>query len=270
MRVERFSGSNIPDALQKLRASMGEEALVLRTATSGPGAEVVAVSADELERFRSLLRPDVPRRAPGRRGRVIALVGPTGSGKTTTAAKLALSEDAFAWGRVGLVSLDTYKIGAFDQIQTYADVGGLTLEVLEHRRDVIGALGRLQRCDVVIVDTPGRAPTTRATEQGWRETLKALKPDETHLVLSAGLRMHLADAVLGHYADLEPTHLLLTKLDEIPDEDGVAQLADRIGLPTRWVADGQAVPDDLHAAPERLVTAALRGYAGDRFVEAAG
>lgn len=270
MRVERFIGPDVPEALQRLRGALGDDALVLRTTNHARGVEVVATTSDEVNRFRATLRSDTTARTPGRRSRVIALVGPTGAGKTTTAAKLALAESAFGWGRVGLVSLDTYKIGAFAQIQTYADVAGLALEVLERPGEVAGAMTRLQRCDVVIVDTPGRAPNTSATEQAWRETLRALQPDETHLVLAAGVRLHVADAVAAHYADVEPTHLLLTKLDEVPGEAGVAQLADRVGLPMRWVADGQSVPDDLHAAPERIVTAALRGDVGDWVVEAAG
>ena len=270
MRVERFTGPSVPDALQRLRKALGDDALVLRTTTRPGGVEVVATTSDELNRFRSALQSNGTPRTSGRRSRVIALVGPTGSGKTTTAAKLALAEQAFGWGRVGLISLDTYKIGAYDQIQTYADVAGLALEVLEGPADAAGALSRLERCDVVIVDTPGRAPTSNATEQAWRETLRALSPDETHLVLSAGVRLHVADAVRAHYADVEPTHLLLTKLDEVPGEAGVAQLADRVGHPTRWLTDGQAVPDDLHAAPDRLVSSALQGDTGDWLAEAAG
>ena len=270
MRVERFTAPTVPEALGHLRTALGDDALVLRTTNGANGVEVVATTSEELSRFRTALKSDATPRTEGRRSRVIALVGPTGSGKTTTAAKLALAESGFGWGRVGLISLDTYKIGAYDQIQTYADVAGLSLEVLERPGDAAGALSRLQRCDVIVVDTPGRAPNSNASEQAWRETLWALAPDETHLVLSAGVRLHVADAVMGHYAEIAPTHLLLTKLDEVPDEAGVAQLADRVGLPTRWITDGQAVPDDLHGAPDRLVSSALRGDAGDWVLEAAG
>jgi flagellar biosynthesis protein FlhF len=270
MRVERFAAATVSEALGHLRTALGDDALVLRTKNVPGGVEIVATTSEELSRFRMAVKPEATPRTAGRRSRVIALVGPTGSGKTTTAAKLALLERAFGWGRVGLISLDTYKIGAYDQIQTYADVAGLPLEVLERPGDAAAALSRLQRCDVILVDTPGRAPNTTASEQAWRETLRALAPDETHLVLSAGVRLHVADAVMGHYADIAPTHLLLTKLDEVPDEAGVAQLADRVGLPARWVTDGQEVPDDLHGAPDRLVESALRGDAGDWMLGAAG
>jgi len=257
MRISSFAGKNVPEALDRIRADLGEDALVLHTRTGLEGVEVAATTESEVRRFGDALRsPPIQGRA-GRRSRVIALVGPTGSGKTTTAAKLALSDGAFAGSRVGIISLDTYKIGAFDQIQTYADLGGLPLEVLSDAREVPAAIARLGRCDVIIVDTPGRTPRASATESSWRATLAAIQPDEVHLVLSGAVRDQVADGVVAHFAELGLTHVLLTKLDEIPGEDGVAQLAGRIRLAARWITDGQNVPDDLHAAPDRLVSAAL-------------
>lgn len=245
------------EALARLRAELGDDALVLHTHTRSGEVEVVATTNSEMERFGAALESPPPRRKSGRRSRVVALVGPTGSGKTTTAAKLALSDLAFGGSRVGLVSLDTYKIGAFDQIQTYADLADLPLDVLSDPKEARAALTRLSTCDVVLVDTPGRTPKATPSESGWRATLGALEPDEVHLVLSAGIRDHVADGFRQHYSDLGVTHLLLTKLDEVPDEIGVARLADRMNLPTRWLTDGQVVPDDIDTAPDRLLASAL-------------
>jgi flagellar biosynthesis protein FlhF len=257
MRLERFHGRDVSEALAKVRADLGENALVLHTHSRPGGLEIVATTDAELERFSASLRSPSPPRRRARRSHIVALVGPTGSGKTTTAAKLALSDLAFGGGRVGLVSLDTYKIGAFDQIQIYADLAELPLEVLTEPGEARDALQRLATCDVIVVDTPGRAPGGTPSERGWRDVLKALEPDEVHFVLSAGVRDRVADGLRENYADLGLTHLLLTKLDEVPGEVGVGQLADRLGLPARWVTDGQIVPDDLDGAPERLLAAAL-------------
>ena len=184
---------------------------------------------------------------------ILLVTGPTGSGKTTTLAKLALGERAFGSGTVGVISLDTFRIGAVEQIQTYADLAGFPLEVLSDPAEVPGALRRLRGCDTVLVDTPGRGPRESADELAWRRVLQQLRPDEVHLVLPAGLRFEVAAGLRQFYAPLSPTHLLLTKLDEVPWEEGVAQLADGVGLPTRWVSDGQDVPTDLHEAASRLV-----------------
>lgn len=268
MRVERIEGHEMTAVLRRLRDRLGDDALVLRTNRTATGLEVVATTPAELERYEATLRAEGVVREPGRRSRVIALVGPTGSGKTTTAAKLALSDAAFAGGRIGLISLDTYKIGAFDQIQTYADLGGFVLEVLADPAEVPNAAARLSRCDWIIVDTPGRTPAATAGERAWRTVLAKLQPDEVHLVLPATVRFDIASAVRSHYAELGLTHLLLTKVDEVPGEAGVAQLAGHLELPTRWLADGQGVPDDLHLAPERLVRCALAGRLAEHPAEA--
>jgi flagellar biosynthesis protein FlhF len=257
MRLDRFRGRDVTEALERVREGLGDDALVLHT-HSRPGAiEVVATTEAEMERFGARLESPPPKRKAGRRSRVVALVGPTGSGKTTTAAKLALGDLAFGGSRVGLISLDTYKIGAYDQIQIYADLADLPLEVLTEPAECAAALARLSTCDVIVVDTPGRGPAATPRERGWRTVLASLQPDEVHYVISAGVRERVALGLRDQYADLGLTHVLLTKLDEVGAEIGVARLADRLELPARWVTDGQDVPDDLEAAPQRLLSTAL-------------
>lgn len=254
MRIETFRAARSRQALEAIREHLGDEAVVLRTRRVGDELRMQATTARELEAFQEKLRP-APPAGPrfGRPFRMVALVGPTGSGKTTTLAKLALGERAFGGTSVGVISLDTFRIGAVEQIQTYADLAGFPLEVLSDPAEVPGALKRLRGCDTVLVDTPGRGPRESADELAWRRVLQLLRPDEVHLVLPAGLRFEVAAGMRQFYAPLSPTHLLLTKLDEVPWEEGVAQLADGVGLPTRWVSDGQDVPTDLHEACARLV-----------------
>lgn len=267
MRVERFAAIDVGRALDLIRARLGEDALVLSTVSRAGGVEVVATTEDAVRRFEMTIRRPSVGRLQKRRSRVIALIGPTGSGKSTTAAKLALSDVAFGGSRVGLITMDNYKIGAFDQIQTYADLADLPLEMVSDPREVRGALARLDDCDVIIIDTPGRAPSATAAERAWRDAVLAADPDEVHLVVSACVRVDVAEAVMAHFSDLAPTHALLTKLDEDPGESGVASVVSSLGLPTRWVADGQLVPEHLHSAPERLMDAALGRRAEARRIE---
>jgi flagellar biosynthesis protein FlhF len=186
---------------------------------------------------------------------VIALVGPTGAGKTTTAAKIALSPHAFGSRKVGLLTLDTYRVGAIEQIRTYADVAGMPLEVVYQAREVRDALSRLARCEVIVVDTPGRGPRAANDEMEWREVLAAIAPDETHLVVPASVSFDFASHVRTTYEPTGVTHSLITKLDELPGEAYAVALADRLGLPARWVADGQEVPVDLRGAVQRILHA---------------
>jgi flagellar biosynthesis protein FlhF len=179
-------------------------------------------------------------------------VGPTGAGKTTTAIKLAVHPDMLGTApHVGFITLDTYRAGAVAQLETYAQVAGIPLEVVYEAADVAPALARLADCDVVIVDTPGRGPKEDGDGE-WRAVLDALAPDEVHLVMPATMRADVAEAVRD---TVGASHLVITKLDEVPGESGVTELAARIDLPVRWVADGQAIPADLAAGVPRLIHA---------------
>jgi flagellar biosynthesis protein FlhF len=263
MKPQLFSGSDLADVIRATTAALGEDAAIIHTRTlrgpAGRRVEVLAVRGEEVERFRKRLEPGalptLPARSDGSplRPLRVALVGPTGAGKTTTAVKLALSPSAFGSRAVGLLTLDTFRVGALEQIQTYADVAGLPLEVVYRAREIAGAMERLAHCEVVLIDTPGRGPRAASEESEWREILRSIRPDEVHLVLPATLRVDVAESMCDAYEHAGVTHLLLTKLDEVPGETGVVELAGRMGLRSRWVADGQEVPADLRVAIPRLL-----------------
>src|SRR5690606_7018010 len=152
MRTESFRGRDLNGVLHEVRTRLGDDALILRTHwTKGRASrivEVVAARRDEVDAFRR--RISAPGRAAARRSRsgkhVVALVGPTGAGKTTTAAKLALHPHAFGSRRPGLITLDTYRVAALEQIQMYADIAGLPCEAVYDASDLPGALERLSGC----------------------------------------------------------------------------------------------------------------------------
>jgi flagellar biosynthesis protein FlhF len=181
---------------------------------------------------------------------VVALVGPTGAGKTTTIAKLANHPQAFGGQRVGMLCLDTYRIGGVEQSRQYAELAKLPFEVVWEAKDIARAMRRMRDCAVVLVDTPGRGPRAAADLRETQERLLAIMPDEVHLVLPAGLQRSLARRVVSVHLPLGVTHLLATKLDEYPDERGLFELARQFGLPMRWITDGQEVPRDLQVAPQ--------------------
>lgn len=268
MLLETFRGRDLSEAMAQLRARHGDDALILRTRTRRERGEmvveVVATTSHELESFRARLERAPTRIASaggGERPYVVALVGPTGAGKTTSTIKLALHPEAFGGRRVGLITLDTYRVGALEQLQTYAEIANLPLEVVYSAADLPGAMERLKGAEVILVDTPGRGPTSPEAP-AWRNLLRGLRPDEVHLVLPAGVRSEVALWAREHFTLCGPTHTLLTKLDEVPGEVGVAELADELGLPARWVTTGQEVPLDLHAAAPRLIAALCRDGSG--------
>lgn len=264
--LERFLGADLSNVADRARRSFGDDVMILHTRMVRDGGvpmvEVMAASATSLERVRSRIEaaPFPSFKKPNGRPYCIALVGPTGAGKTTTAAKLAVKKGAFGAARVGLITIDTYRVGGMEQLNTYADLADVPFEVVYDVSEVDATLKRLSACDVVIIDTPGRSPAASELTERWRSLLDAFQPDEVHLVVPATLRADLALHTARAYGTTREhrgaTHVLLTKLDEVPRETGIADLAMSLELPTRWIADGQDVPTDLKPGASRI----LRGY----------
>ncbi len=277
MRSELFSGSNLRDVFDHARAALGEDVVILRTDVSRrDGAstfQVVAAPADEVEGLRRRLDGPAQGRRRGPFGRgdigplVVALVGPTGVGKTTTVAKLALAAAGFRRQTVGVLTLDTFRVGALEQISELTGLADLALEVAYEPADVPRALARLDRCDVVVVDTPGRSPRSERINAKWRAMLQAASPDEVHLMIPAALRPSLLAPLCAEYASCHPTHALFAKADELGDDDLLLELTGLAELPVRWVTSGQDVRQDLEIAHGRVLSA-LSGRATSRPVAA--
>lgn len=262
--AERFRGADLSRVADRARRTLGDDVMILHTRTVRDGGvpmvEVLAAPSSSVDRVRTQLEP-APWPSPLRQnGRpyCIALVGPTGAGKTTTAAKLAVRRGTFGAARPGLLTIDTYRVGGMEQLATYAELAAIPFEVVYDVREVDAAMKRLsQTCDVLIVDTPGRSPASAELTERWRTLLDAIAPDEVHLVLPASLRADLAIDIGRAYratrAHCGATHLLLSKVDEVPRESGVTDLALSLDLPTRWITDGQDVPADLKPGVPRLL-----------------
>lgn len=262
MQLETFQGQSLAEVMALTRQSLGDEAMIVSTrineTSEGQLVEIVAAHAEDIETLRGKLDGGaVPTRAKGDRIRpyTIALVGPPGAGKTTTAMKLALHPRALGDRRVGLITLDTYRVGAMDEISAYADIASLPLEIVYNDRDLNDALRRLSGCDAIIIDTPGRAAGAGEESGEWVELLSGVKSDEIHLVLPSGLRTDVAEKIASSYERLAPTHLLMSKTDQLPGDVGLAGIPQALGLPLRWLTTGQDVPGDLALAGSKVLNA---------------
>ena len=265
--AERFRGADLARVADRARRTLGDDVMILHTRTVRDGGvamvEVLAAPSTTIDRVRARLAPTPfptnMRKADGR-PYCIALVGPTGAGKTTTAAKLAVRRGMFGAARPGLLTIDTYRVGGMEQLATYADLADVPFEVVYDVREVDAAMKRLSgTCDVIIIDTPGRSPASAELTERWRSLLDALDPDEVHLVIPASLRADLAVDIGRAYRATRThcgaTHLILSKVDEVPRESGISDLALSLEMPTRWVTDGQDVPSDLKPGMPRLLRA---------------
>lgn len=190
---------------------------------------------------------------PGAR-RIVALVGPTGVGKTTTIAKLAANFRLKEKRQVGLITVDTYRIAAVDQLRTYADIIDLPMEVVSTPRQMREAVQRLSHLDLLLVDTAGRSPRDEVKIQELKSLLNEADADEVHLVLSATTGATGLRKTVDHFAAVGTSALVLTKLDEAMSLGALFPFLRDARLPISYLTDGQNVPDDIHAGDCRKLT----------------
>lgn len=231
-----------------------------KTATLGELENPDLLSQRLREHITSLIRTSGPIRiSPGQRN-VVALVGPTGVGKTTTIAKLAANFRLRDQRRVGLITVDTYRVAAVEQLRTYADIIDLPMEVVATPREMREAIARLADVDLVLLDTAGRSPRDEVRLQELKIMLQESCPTEVHLVLSATSSPQSLLRTIQQFQEVGTTALLLTKLDESAGLGNLLPVLQHCRLPWSYLTNGQNVPDDiLTAQPQKLVEWILGG-----------
>jgi flagellar biosynthesis protein FlhF len=191
--------------------------------------------------------------------RVVALVGPTGVGKTTTVAKLAANFKLAHGLRPGLVTVDTYRIAAVEQLRTYAEIIDLPLAVANAPSEMRKAIDELGDVDLVLIDTAGRSPRDEVKIRELADFLAAAEPDEVHLVLSAVAGERSLRAAVDRFAVARADRLILTKLDEADGLGGVLSVLGHADRPVSYLTTGQAVPDDIEPADRARIARLILG-----------
>jgi len=258
MLDELSQGRPPRDRTRALLHAAGFEGSLARTLGSG-AARGVKGNGRELRHW---LRESVGQKlscrsglveAPGRR--VIACVGPSGVGKTTTLAKLAARATFSCKRRVRVISLDNFRVGAVEQWRRYAELIGFPFDVTPNA----GAFHRVvhnNSDELLLVDTAGRGAGDQKTS--LPACLKGLRnlESEVLLVLPAWLRARDAERALQQYSESSPTGIVITKLDETDQVGGVMHAPLGSHLPLTYLCDGARVPEDIHdAAIDRVLDA---------------
>jgi flagellar biosynthesis protein FlhF len=185
---------------------------------------------------------------PGTGPKVVALIGPTGVGKTTTIAKLAADFALRKKKRTGLITLDTYRIAAAEQLRTYAEIIAVPLRVAASARQMETALAELADCDVILIDTAGRSPDDGAAIESLAELLAVAPACERHLVLSATGSSAVLERAIAGFAPAGVDRVLFTKLDEAVGCGVMLDCLRQARARLSYVTTGQQVPADIAPA----------------------
>jgi flagellar biosynthesis protein FlhF len=188
---------------------------------------------------------------PGKR--VVVFVGPTGVGKTTSIAKLGAHLALQKRKKIVFMTLDGYRIGAVEQLRTYASLMGIPFRFVSEVADLPKAIREHSQRDYILIDTAGRAPKDLGAMEDLAEFLKSSSNIERHLVLSATTKASDLREIVDRFEICKPDHLLFTKLDETSTLGPILNELVRSQKAPSYYSDGQRVPEDLHAAPREQI-----------------
>lgn len=190
--------------------------------------------------------------------RVVALIGPTGVGKTTTIAKLA-SDLTMKGKKVGLITVDTYRIAAVEQLRIYAKILNIPLEVVLSPGDLKNAIRSFSRAEVILIDTAGRSQRDMGQLDDLGRYLDIIDGVETRLTLSAAASERQMEESIRNFSKLRVDGLIFTKLDEAVNLGAVYNQHARTGIPISYFTTGQRVPEDIEeASAKRLIGAMFK------------
>jgi len=177
--------------------------------------------------------------------KVILVLGPTGVGKTTTIVKLAADFSVKQKKKIGIINTDTYRIGAQEQLQTYADILSVPLHVIYWADELEAALEGMSDRDIIFVDTAGKRPGDEQHKDDVLKMVQILKPEDTLLCLSAATGFAAIKEIVDTYGFVDDYRLLITKLDETKFRGALLNISWYAQKPLAYVTTGQNVPDDI-------------------------
>ena len=203
---------------------------------------------------------------PGeKKPKVVFFVGNTGVGKTTTMAKLASKFKLEEKQNIAMLSIDTYRIAAIEQIKTYANILNTPMEVVYTPEDIKKYVEKYNECDLIFVDTAGHSHRNEEQKKNLKEMVDAVSDYETEvfLVVSAVVKYKDLLDIARTYEKLFDYKLIFTKLDETRASGSILNLKLDMGKTLSYATWGQNVPEDIGVIDPQIVAKSLLGGAGD-------
>ncbi len=191
------------------------------------------------------------------RTKVIALVGPTGVGKTTTLAKITAKKTIEEKKKVGIITLDTFRIGAVEQLRTYAQIINVPLKVARNNVELTQILKTFSDKDIIMIDTVGHSQKNINQIKKLQKTFEFNPIIENHLVLSSTTKEKDQFSIIDAFEMLNIDSLIFTKLDETNELGSIFNIGIKTNKPISYITNGQNVPEDIMKATKENVVAAI-------------
>ncbi len=184
---------------------------------------------------------------------ILAFIGPTGVGKTTTIAKIAARESINHGKKVGLITLDTYRIGAVEQLKTYANILNIPIETVLTKSDLKLAIEKLSYCDIILIDSTGRSSYNTEQLRETKELLDGIEEKKNILVVGTNVRRKDLKSIIHHYREVGFDYIIMTKVDETECHGNILNVSYYAKKPLLYITTGQNVPDDILVASKENI-----------------